>query len=232
MKVVPFFAELITITCLSIYPAVCGDPIPPANGSVVTFTSAAVGSQILYSCDQGFLPVELMNSTCASDMNWSPNPAEFTCREPGINPTDKALTNHSQWVYNTVYIHLSIVDNWILFSNAVSCSGPPLPPKNGSIGVYTGAIEGSVVAFFCNKGLIPDGQINTTCVSNGSWTPNPADLVCIEPPAEDEGLVYIHCIILHVLLLYILVRTIDLHTEIRPVARGGSRGFGRTPLVA
>ena len=49
-----------------------------------------------------------------------------------------------------------------------------------------------MVAFFCNEGLIPVGQINTTCASNGSWTPNPADLVCIEPPAEDEGLVYIH----------------------------------------
>jgi len=191
MKVVAVFfvSKLIKVPRLSNYLAGCGDPVPPANGSVITFTSAAVGLQVLFSCNQGFLPVELMNSACASDMNWSPNPAEFTCREPGINPMDKAMTKHSQWAYNPVYIHLSIVDNWILFSNAVSCSGPPLPPKNGSIGVYTGAIEGSVVAFFCNEGLIPDGQINTTCVSNGSWTPNPADLVRIEPPAEGEGLV-------------------------------------------
>jgi len=129
----------------------CGDPTPLANGSVVRFESAAVGSHVLYSCDPGFLPVELMNSTCASDMSWRPNPAEFTCREQ------------------------------------VSCSDPPLPPKNGSIGVYTSAVEGSMVAFFCNEGLIPEGQINATCVSNGSWTPNPADLVCIEPPAENEG---------------------------------------------
>jgi len=65
------------------YPAGCGDPDPPGNGSVIEFVSAAVGLQVLYSCDQGFLPVEVMNSTCASDMNWSPNPAEFTCRELG-----------------------------------------------------------------------------------------------------------------------------------------------------
>ena len=81
MNGVPLFTELITITYLFYYPAGCGDPVPPANGSVITFTSAAVGSQVLYSCDQGFLPVKLMNSTCASDMSWSPNPAEFMCRE-------------------------------------------------------------------------------------------------------------------------------------------------------
>jgi len=98
MKVVQFFsfAELIKVTQLSNYLAGCGDPVPPANGSVITFTSAAVGSQVLYSCDQGFLPVELMNSTCATDMNWSPNPAEFTCREPGMKPMDETLTEHSQ----------------------------------------------------------------------------------------------------------------------------------------
>ena len=66
-----------------------------------------------------------------------------------------------------------------------------------------------MVAFFCNEGLIPEGQINTTCASNGSWTPNPADLICIEPPAEDEGLIYIHT--LHVLLLYIKPSLSHLH---------------------
>ena len=75
--------ELITIVHLYDYPAGCGDPTPPANGSVIRFASAAVGSQVMYSCDPGFLPVELMNSTCAPDMGWSPNPAEFICREPG-----------------------------------------------------------------------------------------------------------------------------------------------------
>jgi len=78
----------IKLTQLSNYLAGCGDPVPPANGSFITFTSAAVGSQVLCSCDQGFLPVELINSACASDLNWSTNPAEFSCREPGMKPMD------------------------------------------------------------------------------------------------------------------------------------------------
>ena len=94
-----YYGNSLPSVCILIYPlycelnladesysfilAGCGDPTPPANGSVIRFASAAVGSQLLYSCDPGFLPLELMNSTCAPDTGWSPNPAEFTCREPG-----------------------------------------------------------------------------------------------------------------------------------------------------
>ena len=56
----------------------------------------------------------------------------------------------------------------------------------GSIGGYTSTVEGSVVAFYCNEGLIPAEQMNTTCASNGSWTPNPAELICSEPPSDSE----------------------------------------------
>ena len=57
----------------------------------------------------------------------------------------------------------------------------------GSIGGYTSTVEGSVVAFYCNEGLIPLGQMNTTCASDGSWIPNPAELICNESPLDGEG---------------------------------------------
>ena len=64
----------------------------------------------------------------------------------------------------------------------------PLPPMKGSFGHYTSTVEGSVVVFYCNEGLIPVvGQINTTCASNGSLTPNPAELICNERPSDGEG---------------------------------------------
>ena len=62
----------------------------------------------------------------------------------------------------------------------------PIPPMKGSIGGYTSTVEGSVVAFYCNEGLIPLGQMNTTCASDGSWTPNPAELICNEPQSDGE----------------------------------------------
>ena len=72
----------------------------------------------------------------------------------------------------------------------------PTPPMKGSIGGYTSTVEGSVVAFYCNEGLIPLGQMNTTCASNGSWTPNPAELICSEPPSDTEGQLSVDSLVL------------------------------------
>ena len=69
---------------------------------------------------------------------------------------------------------------------SVATCHDPIPPMKGSIGGYTSTVEGSVVAFYCNEGLIPLGQMNATCASNGSWTPNPAELICSEPPSDGE----------------------------------------------
>ena len=69
---------------------------------------------------------------------------------------------------------------------SVATCHDPIPPLSGSIGGYTSTVEGSVVAFYCNEGLIPAGQMNTTCASNGSWTPNPAELICNEPQSDGE----------------------------------------------
>ena len=35
-----------------------------------------------------------------------------------------------------------------------------------------------MVAFQCNPGLAPSQQMMSVCAANGSWTPDPAGLVC------------------------------------------------------
>ena len=35
-----------------------------------------------------------------------------------------------------------------------------------------------MVAFQCNPGLAPSQQMMSVCAANGSWTPDPAELVC------------------------------------------------------
>ena len=79
----------------------------------------------------------------------------------------------------------SSVLEFALFS--VATCHDPTPPMKVSIGGYTSTVEGSVVTFHCNEGLIPAEQMNTTCASNGSWTPNPAELICSDPPSDGEG---------------------------------------------
>ena len=39
-----------------------------------------------------------------------------------------------------------------------------------------------MVTFQCSPGLVPSQQIMSVCAANGSWAPDPADLVCIGKP--------------------------------------------------
>ena len=39
-------------------------------------------------------------------------------------------------------------------------------------------IEGSVIAFQCNPGLSPEGEMTATCTNAGIWRPDPAGVEC------------------------------------------------------
>ena len=60
---------------------------------------------------------------------------------------------------------------------AANC-GVPVPPDNGTIVNYTGTLEGSVVNYQCNPGFGPLGEMSAVCAANGSWSPDPADVIC------------------------------------------------------
>ena len=87
-----------------------------------------------------------------------------------------------------------------------------------------------MVAFFCNEGLLPEGRITTTCTSNGGWTPNPADLVCIEPPPEDEGIhkIKLMHILVHVFLLYPVQTHVELTYTVVSTIHDGLINFRNT----
>ena len=71
----------------------------------------------------------------------------------------------------------------ILFSTgmpSVSCEDPT-PPTNGSIADYESTAEGTEVNYQCDDGLIPGGEMMSTCLANGIWSPDPAELECVEP---------------------------------------------------
>ena len=65
------------------------------------------------------------------------------------------------------------------------------PPTRGSLGDLTSSQEGAVVAFQCNPGLAPSQQMMSVCAANGSWTPDPAELVCMLP-TQGKSSVYIY----------------------------------------
>ena len=64
---------------------------------------------------------------------------------------------------------------------SVGC-GPPPPPPRGSLGDLTSSQQGAVVTFQCNPGLVPSQQMMSVCAADGSWTPDPAEQTCMQPP--------------------------------------------------
>ena len=70
-------------------------------------------------------------------------------------------------------IHLLFVG-----SHAATCR-QPLPPQNGSVDDRRGTNDGYMVNYYCNPGFLPDVPMIAICTTvNGSWVPEPADLVC------------------------------------------------------
>ena len=45
---------------------------------------------------------------------------------------------------------------------------------------YDGNVEGSVLTISCLEGyFLPEGDVEFVCTSNGSWSPDPLDYLCI-----------------------------------------------------
>ena len=70
----------------------------------------------------------------------------------------------------------------ILYCLIPADCGDPSPPANGFVMVSDSTLEGSQIVFQCNSGLAPSQQMMSVCAANGSWTPDPAELVCMSPP--------------------------------------------------
>ena len=71
-------------------------------------------------------------------------------------------------------VHTSF-DIWFL--PAADCGDPSLP-VNGFVMAYDSTLEGSQIVFQCSPGFAPSQQMMSVCSANGSWTADPAELVC------------------------------------------------------
>jgi len=64
-----------------LYPAGCGRPSSPVNGSLVQFVSAEVHAVITYKCSAGFIPRSPQVSVCTENRTWTPDPTQLVCQE-------------------------------------------------------------------------------------------------------------------------------------------------------
>ena len=130
--------------------ASCGDLTPPSNGSIGDYESTAEGTEVNYQCDDGLIPGEEMMTTCLANGTWSPYPAELECVEP---PQVCKLQGYQ-------------CDIILLLSG--DCGSPALSP-NAFVEGYSDTVEGLVVIYSCNPGLIPEGEFRSVC-RNGTDT--------------------------------------------------------------
>ena len=57
----------------------CGEPNPPSHGSIALYTSTVKGSVLMFYCNEGYFPTEVISTTCTPDGSWLPNPTDTTC---------------------------------------------------------------------------------------------------------------------------------------------------------
>ena len=53
--------------------------------------------------------------------------------------------------------------------------GDPGQPEGGSVKRTPEHLE---VIYSCNPGFIPEGEMRSVCTENGSWVPDPNNVVC------------------------------------------------------
>ena len=59
----------------------------------------------------------------------------------------------------------------------------PTAPRNGSIEAYQSTLGSAEIIFMCAPGFVPAGRMRANCTSDGvavdgTWTPDPATLMC------------------------------------------------------
>jgi len=57
----------------------CGAPTPPGNGSIGAHQNTSEGAEILFGCNQGFVPTGQRMAVCQTTGNWFPDPADLVC---------------------------------------------------------------------------------------------------------------------------------------------------------
>ncbi|XP_069096987.1 sushi, von Willebrand factor type A, EGF and pentraxin domain-containing protein 1 isoform X1 [Pleurodeles waltl] len=167
----------------------CKLPSSPENGFILV-SENTLGSRVQYGCKPGYELVGSDSALCLSDRHWS-SPAPY-CAVISCGTPNKLLNGSFQvdsYVYGSVAYYkcdagfkLDGSEKRICGDNKkwdgqepicvpVSCGPPPT--------VEFGQADGNEYTFLncvhyhCNEGYRLDGNHNTTCLEDGSWSASP-----------------------------------------------------------
>ena len=75
-------------------------------------------------------------------------------------------------------VNTSVHLHFVIFIPMQADCGDPSLPLNGFVMAYDSTLEGSQIVFQCSPGFAPLQEIMSVCMADGSWTPDPTELVC------------------------------------------------------
>ena len=126
------------------------------------------GTSLTLSCSPGYVPSEVMSSTCQSDGSLEPDTAQLEC-PAGTNKT----------IYNQIMSE-RIYDSLV---NTTDC-GPPAPAANVVLEPPApNTTVGSTFSFRCAEALFPNTTHEAVCGADGQWRPDPANHNCVNGSA-------------------------------------------------
>ena len=148
----------------------CVVPVSPVNGDWQAFTPSTTvgpGTSLSLSCSPGYVPSEVMSSTCQFDGSWEPDTADLNC----------TAGMYSVWSMHDYFVRVRI--NIPLLHCAVDC-GPPTLAANVTVepSLPNNTTFGSTFSFRCAEGFFPNGIEQAMCGADGQWRPDPANHGC------------------------------------------------------
>ncbi|XP_064624506.1 sushi, von Willebrand factor type A, EGF and pentraxin domain-containing protein 1-like [Lineus longissimus] len=187
----------------------------------VSSSSSTFGDTIDFMCSEGYVLEGNMNSTCISNGTgnprgkWTdPTPSciEITCEEPtllfgNVSSSSSTFGDTIDFICNDGYVLEGNMNSTCISNGTgnprgkwtdptpscieITCEEPTLLFGNVSSSSST---FGDTIDFICNDGYVLEGNMNSTCISNGTgnprgkWTdPTPS---CIEITCEEPTLLF------------------------------------------
>ncbi|KAK2521486.1 Svep1 [Columba livia] len=181
-------------------PVTCRNPGSPEHGHLYGNTYS-VGSEVTFSCEEGFQLTGMTTLTCMESGEWShpiPYCEAVSCGGPVI-PENSAILGSNFTYQNKVVYSLqgpSILvcassGNWNSTPpacNIISCGSPPAIKDaviNGNNFTF-----GSMVSYTCKEGYTLVGPATIECLASGEWSVSHRQCLavsCDEPPHVENA---------------------------------------------
>ena len=168
----------------------CTTPTHPINGTIEPYDFTQVGAIIQFHCNKSYAPTKWRTAECQLNGTWAPDPARLICTFKRSNDSQS--------------IDGENISSTHQISKGVNCT-TPTHPINGTIEPYDFTQVGAIIQFHCNKSYAPTKWRRAECRLNGTWAPDPAQLICtFKRRSHDSQLLVKYSVISAIAVVFIV----------------------------